>query len=1032
MWSSYSVTDRPPVTGTANGNSSGSVAGRGGGEESGGDHVINGGTDSADPLLGLVALQLTVLVFISALGTFANALVFAVFYRRPSLRTISNRFVLSLIMANLTSAAVSIPGHVYQLLIKPVHQHHQEQQERFQGHRQLDHHHHDQAAAATEEDNGVGGGLSAAADGSSVDGVGGVGGGIGDDVSYLMGRLLLVDDSTSSWFSSWHWHKQGLDGLTVLVSLASVLSILLISLDRYYAVNSPLHYNIIVTRQKSIAMIALVWLVAAILSAPVWAGSVLLQHYAPVMRTTPQVVASSVGNRDGGGGAFVTNESLPTGLLDDELHGNGNVSGRDQQMQQQYLMNLCYSISLILFGFVWPLAALCWLYLRMYEAALKNSARTRRQSLCSNTNNNANAADQGIVGVAAAAAASTVAATASSNAEPSVGSYGATGAAASAGAHPPTLADAITSVTTTASAFASENQASARLLAAATAAASASTPQRLRSNRYWLRLSGMQQQLLTLFWREQGRPLRTTAMVISSFTCCWLPFFVWLLPFQIHPSLTTTTAGTLDRAEATRPATAASAGVFLARLAAFSNVLISPAIYVYRNQVAQREAGRVLLLLFCPLRHQRRQSTRYNSHDIATPLVMGGLGVSGMTSSQLHHPQSGEARLRRNSNAVNSSRRSSSLVTNNSTDSPTRKGSDEPMTVMALAQATVVNWRGRSGSTDCRLLTKNNGTIITAQLASQTGGVAQQQQPQHSVVLPAAVPSPLLGKPRRQQSHNHKPRASIPGACCTYSLDRRPSSSTSSSSHVDLHQIEMRQRSQTISETRLTSTSRLLENPGRLSPSRAVTGADPPLPQRSGEASTYVSSSNIIQIHQPSSSTTTSSSGDRGRSKKRTTSTTAAAAAAAAAAVAAAELKALNHPLAYYPSLDFFDIGLEDYGRRSATSSFSRFIQQQAAPLVTPATPSAPQSTPATTPLIPPTLSHQPSGVNNSGRRRRTCSFSKVMSRSTKQQTATGGTAANSRWPAVFGGKQQQEILGKSSASSMPSVQQIPSLVTAV
>lgn len=43
--------------------------------------------------LGLFALQLSALVFISALGTFANALVFAVFYRRPSLRTISNRSV---------------------------------------------------------------------------------------------------------------------------------------------------------------------------------------------------------------------------------------------------------------------------------------------------------------------------------------------------------------------------------------------------------------------------------------------------------------------------------------------------------------------------------------------------------------------------------------------------------------------------------------------------------------------------------------------------------------------------------------------------------------------------------------------------------------------------------------------------------------------------------------------------------------------------------------------------------------------------
>lgn len=88
--------------------------------------------------------------------------------------------------------------------------------------------------------------------------------------------------------------------------------------------------------------------------------------------------------------------------------------------------------------------------------------------------------------------------------------------------------------------------------------------------RYWLRLNGMQQQLLALFWREEGRALRTTAMVISSFTCCWLPFFVWLLPFQIHPSL----VAEAER-QASRPVSApsaTSAGVFLARLAAFSNV----------------------------------------------------------------------------------------------------------------------------------------------------------------------------------------------------------------------------------------------------------------------------------------------------------------------------------------------------------------------------------------------------------------------------------------------------------------------------
>lgn len=199
------------------------------------------------------------------------------------------------------------------------------------------------------------------------------------------------------------------------------------------------------------AMIGLVWLVAAILSAPVWAGSVLLQHYAPRSSSSDQ------------------NDSLngTAQTLADESGFN-----RDQQQQQQYLMNLCYSISLILFGFVWPLAALCWLYLRMYEAALKNSARTRRQSLCSNTNANAT---EGVIGAAAVAAAATAAATASSHVDPSSGSAGC------ATSHHPSLADALSSAAA-AAAVAAENQTSARLLAAASAAAASNSQQR-RSNR---------------------------------------------------------------------------------------------------------------------------------------------------------------------------------------------------------------------------------------------------------------------------------------------------------------------------------------------------------------------------------------------------------------------------------------------------------------------------------------------------------------------------------------------------------------------
>lgn len=212
-------------------------------------------------------------------------------------------------------------------------------------------------------------------------------------------------------------------------------------------------------------MIALVWLVAAILSAPVWAGSVLLQHYGPTPlqpRDNNELELLTDGMISNGTAAAAAAAAASEALSGDEF-------GDQQQQQQQYLMNLCYSVSLILFGFVWPLAALCWLYLRMYEAALKNSARTRRQSLCSNTNANAT---EGVVGAAVAAAAATAAATASSNPpEPS----------SCPSSHQPSLADAVSSATTAAVlAAASENQTSVRLMAAA---AAASSSQRRRSNR---------------------------------------------------------------------------------------------------------------------------------------------------------------------------------------------------------------------------------------------------------------------------------------------------------------------------------------------------------------------------------------------------------------------------------------------------------------------------------------------------------------------------------------------------------------------
>lgn len=186
---------------------------------------------------------------------------------------------------------------------------------------------------------------------------------------------------------------QGLDGLTVLVTLASVLSILLISLDRYYAVNSPLHYSIIVTRQKSMVMIILVWTIASVLSAPVWTGSVVLEHQPHNYRHHNVSFLSNA--------LDFCNKPIaidPTGAFQwdqnstvvDAKDAKDDVTGAANKWreEQQQVINICYSVLVFLFGFVWPLTALCWLYLRMYEAALKNAARTRRQSLSSNATDN--------------------------------------------------------------------------------------------------------------------------------------------------------------------------------------------------------------------------------------------------------------------------------------------------------------------------------------------------------------------------------------------------------------------------------------------------------------------------------------------------------------------------------------------------------------------------------------------------------------------------------------------------------------------
>ncbi|EEB10068.1 class A rhodopsin-like G-protein coupled receptor GPRnna4, putative [Pediculus humanus corporis] len=120
--------------------------------------------------------------------------------------------------------------------------------------------------------------------------------------------------------------------LPVLVVTASVFSILIIAIDRYNAVLSPLHYSMTITSQRNKETIAAIWSISILLSIP------------PLL------------------GVF-----------------NKRISYSDNE-----ILRFSYAIVLSVFGFIIPLFALVLVYSRMYIAAHKNSERTRRQSIQAN------------------------------------------------------------------------------------------------------------------------------------------------------------------------------------------------------------------------------------------------------------------------------------------------------------------------------------------------------------------------------------------------------------------------------------------------------------------------------------------------------------------------------------------------------------------------------------------------------------------------------------------------------------------------
>ncbi|XP_029654227.1 G-protein coupled receptor 161-like [Octopus sinensis] len=195
-------------------------------------------------------------IFVASLA--GNLFVCLVFYKRPSLLTISNRFILNLTCCNILNTMFVMP-------------------------------------------------------------------------------FVFVTTITQEWVFKGIW-CQSTGFLMNLIFAASTLTLVVISIDRYCAVISPLHYNMRITTQRATMMIIGVWLLAIVASLPPLVG---WNHF----EYQPEKYSCTV------------------------LWRSPHYSDRT------------YTLFLSLICFVTPLMVMLWVYVVIFRAAKDNSERARRNSV---------------------------------------------------------------------------------------------------------------------------------------------------------------------------------------------------------------------------------------------------------------------------------------------------------------------------------------------------------------------------------------------------------------------------------------------------------------------------------------------------------------------------------------------------------------------------------------------------------------------------------------------------------------------------
>ncbi|KAJ1524495.1 hypothetical protein ONE63_010990 [Megalurothrips usitatus] len=464
------------------------------------------------------------LLLVLLLGAVANAIALLAFCRGPGLRTLSNRFVMNLLVVNLAACASLLPL----LLLDST------------------------AAAPLAPDNAV---------------------------------LCSVSEGVAAGYCT-----------------ASILGVLLIAVDQYYAVVDPLRYHSKVDAVRSAAMLAGAWLCA--------------------------VLAGVLGALEPRGAGLWTS--------------CGPAPGQDADSGAS-LYRRVYAGVFAVVVFVIPFAALCWIYVSIYGAAHRNSQRTRRNgsgSVAPSTpppELSCSECGLGAVSGGPRSAAATPSSTLSghpghpglpvSRSAPAMDAVAA--AAALEAAELPVsgapsrrgsaTSSAVDEASCADSASACVPHGGQRRRSSCPHVTVTISPPALpvRSASAWL-VSSLRCRIsnASLFrYREEGRAARVSAIVVVMALGCWAPYVAVLV---LHAALPRHAAAEPRHLDA----------LALAALAAA--VCISPCLFAFRNRRVQKEVRRML----CP-GGRRGAMERGRSCGAAGAKAKGRLHVGGGSARRL-------------------------------------------------------------------------------------------------------------------------------------------------------------------------------------------------------------------------------------------------------------------------------------------------------------------------------------------------------------------------------------------------------------